>query len=165
MVLFLSIFRCAASMKLAEALLLRSDITKKLQSLKERIVGNCRVQSGDEPGENPQKLLTESFRILQEQEELIAQINKTNVQTVLPSGKSMMQAIAERDRLAAQHKLLKDTAAASRIEGNYYSQSEIKWKSVLKVESLEKQADDVSKKIRELNSEIQQANWATDLVK
>lgn len=151
-------------MKLAEALLLRGDIKKKLQSLKERIAGNCKVQVGDQPGEDPQKLLSESFRILQEQESLIGKINKTNVLTKLPNGKSMMQAIAERERLIVQHKLIKDTAAASRIEGNHYSQSEIKWKSVLNVESLEKQADDVSKKLRELNGVIQQANWSTDLL-
>ena len=151
-------------MKLAEALLLRGDINKKLQSLKERIVGNCRVQVGDEPGEDPQKLLQESFRILQDLQSLIYKINKTNVLSSLPSGRTMMQAISERDQLTAQHKLLKDTAAASRIEGNYYSQSEIKWRAVFKVESLEKQADDISKKLRELNSEIQQANWSIDLI-
>ncbi len=40
-------------MKLAEALLLRSDLQKKLASLRERIVANAVVQEGDKPHEAP----------------------------------------------------------------------------------------------------------------
>ncbi len=151
-------------MKLADGLLLRADLNKKVQSLKERIVANSKIQSGDKPGEDPQKLLTDAFRILQDIEGLVVRINRTNMASKLPSGKTMMEGIAERDRLMAQHKLLRETAQASRIEANYYSNSEIKWKSVLKVDGLEKQSDDLSKKIRELNSEIQETNWTTELL-
>ncbi len=151
-------------MKLAEALLLRADMNKKLASLAERIKINCRVQDGDEPGEDPQKLMNTAFRILQEMEALIIRINRTNIGCKLPSGKSMMESIAERDRLNSQHRLLKEATAAGRIENIHYSNTEIKWKSVLKVDALEKQADDLSKKIRELNAAIQEANWTNELV-
>ena len=43
-------------MKLAEALLLRADMQKKLASLRERIVANAVVQEGDKPHEDPEKL-------------------------------------------------------------------------------------------------------------
>jgi chaperonin cofactor prefoldin len=33
----------------------------------------------------------------------------------------------------------------------------------MKVDGLEKQADDISTKLRELNTSIQAANWASDL--
>ncbi len=151
-------------MKLADALLLRSDMNKKLGSLAERIKGNCRVQDGEEPGEDPQKLMAEAFRISQELEQLVCQINRTNLTVKLTTGQTMMEAIAERDRLVLQHKLLKDAATACRVENNYYSQSEIKWKAVLNIEGLEKQADDVSKRIREVNSAVQEANWNNELV-
>lgn len=151
-------------MKLADALLLRSDMNKKIASLAERIKGNCRVQDGEKPGEDPQQLLAMSFRILQEMEILICRINRTNIGCKLATGKTMMESIAERDRLNAQHRILKDATAASRIESAQYSNREIKWKPVLKVDGLEKQADDLSKKIRELNSSIQEANWTNELV-
>lgn len=151
-------------MKLADALLLRSDMNKKVASLSERLKGNCRVQAGEEPGEDPQKLLVEAFRVMQEFEQLVGRINRTNLTAKLANGKTMMEAIAERDRLEGQYKLLKEAACACRIENNYYSNSEIKWRSVLKVDSLEKQADDLSKKIRELNSTIQSANWTAELL-
>lgn len=151
-------------MKLADALLLRSDMNKKIASLTERIKGNCRVQDGESPGEDPQKLMSEAFRILQEFEHLVCRINRTNLAVKLANGRTMMESIAERDRLSSQHSLLKSAAEACRIESNYYSNSEIKWKPVLKVDGLEKQADDISKKIRELNSAIQEANWTNELI-
>ncbi|KCW30188.1 DIP1984 family protein, partial [Acinetobacter baumannii] len=44
-------------MKLAEALLLRSDQQKKIISLKQRINANVLVQDGDQPSEDPNELL------------------------------------------------------------------------------------------------------------
>lgn len=151
-------------MKLAEALLLRSDMCKTLSSLNSRMVGNCLVQDGEKPGEDPQKLMSQAFRIQQELESLICRINRTNLVVKLANGKTMMEAIAERDRLGSQHSWLKSAASASRIEKSYYSNSEIKWKPVLKADGLEKQADDVSKNLRELNVAIQEANWTNELL-
>jgi uncharacterized coiled-coil DUF342 family protein len=150
-------------MKLAEALILRADMHKKIESLTQRIKGNCRVQDGEEPGEDPQKLLTDAFRLLQDQEQLVCKINAANLSTKVADGTTMMEALAARDRLTKQHKILKEAASSSRNESTYYSNSEIKWKAVLKVDSLEKQADDLSKKLRELNTSIQAANWNADL--
>ena len=45
-------------MKLAEALLLRADLQKKVISLKKRIGENAKVQEGDTPSENPVELLS-----------------------------------------------------------------------------------------------------------
>ncbi|MDZ4849692.1 MAG: DIP1984 family protein [Pirellulaceae bacterium] len=150
-------------MKLAEALILRADMKKKLDSMRERMKGNCLVQEGEEPHEDPQALLEDSFRLLQEHEQLICKINRANLSVKLSDGRSIMEAIAERDRLVAQHTLLKEAAASARKDNAYYSNSEIKWKAVVKVPGLEKQADDLSKKIRELNTAIQSVNWASDM--
>ncbi len=49
-------------MKLAEALLLRGDIQKKLASLRERIGRNCLVQEGNAPHENPSALFTQGLQ-------------------------------------------------------------------------------------------------------
>ncbi len=52
-------------MKLAEALLLRSDQQKKLASLKQRINANVLVQEGDEPSEDPNELIKQVFALTQ----------------------------------------------------------------------------------------------------
>lgn len=40
-------------MKLAEALNLRADVSKRLSQLSERLTANAKVQEGDSPAEDP----------------------------------------------------------------------------------------------------------------
>src|SRR5580698_10155580 len=131
-------------MKLAEALLLRSDLQKKVASLRERVVANAVVQEGDEPHEAPDQLMKEAFGVLAELETLVSNVNKTNLATQLPDGRTLT-----RDRL-------RQRPAVGELR------REIKWVAILEVSKLQKQADDLAKKLRELNGLIQQANWEAD---
>ena len=70
-------------MKLAEALLLRSDQQKKIISLKQRINANVLVQDGDQPSEDPNELLKQVFSLIQEFQKLSYAIHKTNALTKL----------------------------------------------------------------------------------
>lgn len=150
-------------MKIAEALMLRADMQKKLASLRERVAKNAVVQQGDEPHEDPQKLIDEAFGVLRELERLVARINEANAATKLPDGRTLTEAIARRDTLAAQHSLLKHAAEASQAEPNRYGISEIKWVSMLKVSNLQRQSEDLAKSLRELNAAIQETNWKAEL--
>ncbi len=151
-------------MKLAEALLLRADVQKKIASLRERVVANAVVQEGDEPHEDPSKLMNEAVGAMEELEELVARINRTNLETKLVDGRTLTRAIAKRDTLVQHHALVQAAIAGSRKEPERYSVREIKWVATLKIGKLQKQADDLAKKIRELNAKIQEVNWQTDLV-
>jgi hypothetical protein len=150
-------------MKLAEALLLRSDLQKKLASLRERIVANAVVQEGDKPHEAPDALMKEAFGVLGELEDLVSRINKTNLDTKLPDGRTLTDAIARRDTLVGQHALLVAAIGGCRKEPDRYGVREIKWVATLEVAKLQKQADDLAKNIRELNGLVQQANWGAEL--
>jgi hypothetical protein len=150
-------------MKLAEALLLRADMQKKIASLRERIVANAVVQEGETPSEDPNVLLLEAMGALADFELLVASINKTNLGALLPDGRSLTEAIAARDALVQRHALIQAAAAGTRKEPDRYSVSEIKWKATLDVKKLMKQADDLAKSIRELNGAIQETNWRTEL--
>ena len=121
------------------------------------------VQEGEVPHEDPQELIQETFRLIQEQEQLFCQINRANLEVKLPDGRSLMEAIAARDRLTLQCAVLKQALQSSMHNPDLYSQREIKWKSVLKVAGLQKQADDLSKKLRELNTLIQATNWTAEI--
>ncbi|MCR9116229.1 MAG: DIP1984 family protein [bacterium] len=150
-------------MKLAEALLLRADMQKKLASLRERIGKNAIVQHGDEPHEDPEKLLEEAYAVLKQFESLVFRINQTNIHNTLPDGRSLTEAIAHRDTLVAQHSLIQHAIAHTQKEPDRYSMAEIKWVATLKVASLQKQTEDLAKKIRELNAAIQETNWKAEL--
>ena len=150
-------------MKIAEALLLRADMQKKLASLRERIGQNAVVQDGDAPHEDPSRLIDEAVALLKELETLVFRINQANLQNTLPDGRTLTEAIARRDTLVAQHSLLQHAIAHTQKEPDRYSMTEIKWVSMLKVGSLQKQSEDLAKKIRELNAAIQEANWQAAL--
>ena len=151
-------------MKLAEALLLRSDQQKKLSSLKQRIDANVLVQDGDEPSEDPNELLKQVFSLTQESQKLIFAIHQTNAFTKLSDERSLLALLTLRDELVERHKILTSAISNTRREPDRYSSREIKWHKVIPVSSLQKQADDISVKLRNLNVVIQAANWQIDLL-
>ena len=86
-------------MKLAEALLLRSENKQKIENLQYRILANIKVQEGDKPLENPQSLMHEVFELNEQLCALIKRINACNNATKLPTGQTLSEAIVERDML------------------------------------------------------------------
>lgn len=51
-------------MKLAEALVLRADLQKRIAQLRERLRQSALVQEGEQPPENPEQLLIELDQVL-----------------------------------------------------------------------------------------------------
>ncbi len=149
-------------MKLAEALILRSDCQKRLEQLKARLLLSAKVQEGDSPPEDPQALLTEVERIAAELERLIRQINATNAATDFKPG-TLSDALARRDVLSIRRKIYVELAAAAVVQQNAYSKSEVRFKSTVSVAALQKTADDLARQYRELDARIQEANWQTEL--
>jgi len=97
-------------MKLAEALVLRADTQKLIEQLRERLKISALIQEGDEPPENPQTLLEELERLFGQLETLISAINRTNIQVVLPNGKTVTEALAQRDILRLRGSVLHGVA-------------------------------------------------------
>ena len=150
-------------MKLAEALLIRADQKKKLLSLRERIAQNVRAQEGETPAEKVDDLIAQAFALLQEQQSLALQIDRANAKAKLADGRWLADMLAERETLAQQHALLVAAIAATQKQTDRYSYREIKWVVQIKVSAIQKQADDLSAKLRELNARIQEANWQIDI--
>ncbi|WP_296402864.1 DIP1984 family protein [Psychrobacter sp.] len=151
-------------MKLAEALLIRSDMQKKLSQIKGRIRNNVKVQEGDTPSEDPNKLMLESSQIITELTGLIERIHRTNAVATTDKGESMLSLLVERDTLEMRHKLLIDTIEATHQEEDRYSPREIRWDVIVSVSGLQKQADDIAMKLRKINLVIQSHNWQIELI-
>jgi hypothetical protein len=154
--------------KLAEALALRADATRRIEQLRTRIVANARFQEGEEPAEDAQALLTEAGAALDELEALIRRINRTNAATRIGPEGTITDALARRDVLRARHSVV--TAAADAAAGRSQAgmgrqlRSELIMLSALPVAPLRAQADDLARQIRELDVRIQQSNWEVDLM-
>lgn len=151
-------------MKLAEALLLRADLQKKVISLKKRIGENAKVQEGDTPSENPVELLSLIDVTISELYALIEKIHMTNAVTILPNGKKMMTVLTQRDELAERHRIIQHVIDSARTETERYSHREIKWQKTVDVSALQKQADDIAGQLRQINAELQATNWQVELV-
>ncbi len=154
-------------MKLAEALALRAEATKKVEQLRSRIVDNARHQEGEEPSEDAVSLLGDAEEKLAELESLIQRINRTNAATRLGEG-TITDAIARRDVLRLRHGVLTAAAdaAAGRNQGGYGRQlrSELRYFAALPVAELRSRADRVAGELRSVDVEIQRSNWETDLL-
>ena len=150
-------------MKLAEALILRSDLQKRIEQLRVRLNKNSNVQENDEPSENPEELLNELDNNINQLKILIKQINRTNCVTV-SNGQTLADLIAERDTLTLKSNILRGFLNIAGQKVNLYSTTEIKIMSTVDVPALQKELDLLSKKIRETDTELQQANWLTELI-
>jgi len=146
-------------MKLAEALLLRADLQKKLASLRERIGRYSIVQAGEKPHEDPNRLLAEAAGVLDQFESLVFRINRANLTGKLKDGRTLTEALAQRDALNLRHSLLQAAIDGTAKPPERYGLKEIKYVATVPVPKLQNQADDLARKIRELNAAIQEANW------
>ncbi len=146
-------------MKLAEALLLRADLKKKLASLRDRLTSNAVVQEGDKPHEDPEMLLREAVSVAQQLADLATKVDTANLQHKVADGRSLLQLLAEREVLMVQHSLLTAAINGTKKEPDRYSMKEIKWVSTFDVAGYQRRLEDLSKNLRELNALIQQANW------
>ncbi len=155
-------------MKLAEALLLRADRNRALEQLKQRVQVSARYQEGEKPPEDARELVSMASTVLDELEGLIRNVNRTNSSTVMADGRTLTDALAERDVLRLRYSVLKvsaDAASGAQQQVGYMraTRSELKLMSDLDVKNLRQQASDVARRVRELDARIQEVNWTTEL--
>ena len=150
-------------MKIAEALILRADIQKRIAQLKTRLNNNAKVQENEEPTENPELLLIELDSLISQLNDLIIKINKTNTLSKI-DGISLVELIAKKDTLSQKAGILREFIEIASQKINLYSSTEIKVFSTINVPEQQKQLDKLSKEIRETDTKLQQANWTIDLI-
>ena len=153
-------------MKIAEALALRADAARRAEQLRARITASARYQEGETPAEDASALLVEAAGVLGELETLIRRINRTNAATVVDGG-TLTAALARRAVLRLRHGVVTAAADAAAGEGQRgYRQlrSELKMVPALPVAELRRQADELARQIREVDTTIQRTNWEVDLL-
>jgi hypothetical protein len=153
-------------MKLAEALALRADAARRAEQLRARVVASARHQEGETPAEDAAALLTEAGAVLDELETLIRRINRTNAATAVDGG-TLTDALARRDVLRLRHSVI--TSAADAAAGKDQRvlrqlRSELTMIPALPVAELRRQADDLARELREIDTQIQRTNWEADLL-
>lgn len=134
-----------------------------MAEIRDRLRGSALVQEGDSPVEDPERLLRELDEAAGELERLIASINRTNSSARLASGKTLTEALARREVLGLLHGSLKAVADATAQQQARYSRSEIRLVRTFDVGSVRARVDQLARQRRELDVEIQTANWTVEL--
>jgi hypothetical protein len=104
--------------------------------------------------------------VLDELESLIRRINRTNAATLVEGG-TLTDALARRDVLRLRHGIVTSAADAAAGEGQRgfrQLRSELKMIPALPVADLRRQADDLARQLREVDTLIQRTNWEADLL-
>lgn len=151
-------------MKLAEALMLRSDLQSRLTGLRERLKRSSRVQEGDQPPEDPVELLAELETVTGRLLDTIQRINRTNCSTEVDGGDTLADLLAKRDVLTSKRKVITSLIESAAGAAGRYSRSEIRILSTVNVADLQKQADTLAADIRRTDTGIQERNWLTELL-
>ena len=151
-------------MKLAEALILRADCQKRLHKLKERLARSAKVQEGEEPPEQPQALLEELDNLINQLADLIKKINRTNSSTMLEENFSISDALARRDSLQIKKSIYDSVIQTAANRQDRYGRSEIKYLTTVNIAELQARIDRMARDYRQLDTNIQQVNWNTELL-
>ncbi|MDR2059846.1 MAG: DIP1984 family protein [Acinetobacter sp.] len=149
-------------MKLAEALIARADLQKKIANIRSRMEQNVKVQEGEKPAEDIADLVKAFNGMADELKTLVKKINLTNGATKLSEG-SLTDAIADRDSINTKINAYRSLYNAAVIRQERFSRSEIKYVRCIDMSTLQENIDFLSKQYRELDTRIQAANWTTDL--
>ncbi len=150
-------------MKLATALSERADLQRRLSEIGIRLNNNSKVQDGEEPSEAPEELMEELDRILSRMEELISRINLTNSNT-MHEGKTITELLAHRDCLKSKVQIMRNFLDNASNQVNRMTRSEIKIRSTVPVNRIQKTLDGLSRELRETDEMLQELNWTTELL-
>ena len=136
---------------------------KRIEQTKGRLRNNVKVQEGEEPLEKPEDLRKELDSCLQQLEEMIFRINKTNMATIV-DGKPLTELMAKKEVMTKKIGVFREVFDQASSVGSRYSRSEIKDVCIIDVSLLGKEMDSLSKDLRELDYKIQAANFQTELL-
>jgi len=145
--------------KLAEGLLLRADLMKKIEHLQNRIRPVLIVSDDRTPQEDPDKLLAQLRKAIQDLESVIVRINKTNNETQVEGQGSLMEALAKRDSLKMLTEKLRNIRYAAQINNS----GDTNLKTTIDIKKLQIEMDQTGRAFREIDSKIQEINWLTTL--
>jgi hypothetical protein len=151
-------------MKLAEALILRADLKKRSEQLRERLRRNAKVQEGDQPAEQPEALFSEFEGVAAELEALIRRVNWTNANVLFDDAYRISDAIAMRDTLDLRVRTMRELINAASERERLFTRSEIKFVPTIDAAALQKRVDELSRKRRDLDTRLQSINWQVDLL-
>ena len=150
-------------MKLAEALIRRKDLQTRVSRLRDRLFANVKYQEGDKPSEDPNELIALLNQTLDELNDIICRINRTNGVTEV-NGEPIADAITRRDTALRKIGIMREVLNRAADRPDRYSKSEIRILTCINVKEQQEIVDELAHSARLLDARIQAKNWETELL-
>jgi len=125
---------------------------------------SARVQEGTEPIEKPADLVKELDTYISRLEYLVVHINRTNENCRATTGETIAELIAKRDALEKKLSMLGTMIEEGSSIIGRATRSEIRILPAFDVKKLQTEIDKLSKKLREVDTRLQESNWLVDLI-
>lgn len=156
-------------MKLGEALILRAELKKEIESLKQRAMASAIVQEGNEPPENTNELIHEVIDKFEELKKLIQAINYTSSLTDFDFGETLANALIRRSilrKVIQCYQAVVDITDNTSFKGlsRRLTRSEIKNICYINIADYRKRINNIARELRNLELQIQKVNWEVDLL-
>lgn len=149
-------------MKLAELLIERSEITRRIMQLSSRINHFAILQEGDVPPVHPESMLETVEELHTQLEQIIININHTNNNSEFEAGTTMSEAIVQRDTLKNRQGIYSSLIRAIQPDSRH-SRNEIRYVTTVDLVKVISKADELAKAIRIIDSKIQKKNWEIEV--
>ncbi len=149
-------------MYLAEALNKRRDLTGRIAHYKGLLPKMVYRSEGRDLPLEPTYIIGQLEKMAAQYEKLVRAINKTNLQTIYEDGKTLTDAIAERDTYDLLISFCKKAIEGIHEMRHDYNSREMRL--MLDISKVEQQMQQYLDMRREMDSKIQRLNWMTKLV-
>ena len=146
-------------MTLGAALMAKQELDKVLLNIKDRMFANARAYTGRKPAEAVMPLLRRAESVLEEQRQLVLRINVANQSTRLGSGLAMSEMLSLRENLKTRATLIKELIKKASLEDRLFAGDQDKIEATVDLAALEQEQESLCRQVRDINLEIQQANW------
>ncbi len=101
---------------------------------------------------------------LERLESLNKRIALTYAQTLLESGKTLSDALVEQEMLLKKRSIYQSLVEAASISVEQHQTSPVRWLNTVNVGSFQHRIEEINKKYRVLETQIQQTSWSTELL-
>lgn len=154
------------SMRLAEALHHRKCLVKRIKMDQEALDAILMGRKRPGPQEEPQGLLRQIESSHAHLECLVIQIYKANAETLLPSGRTLIETIAHKETVSKRIEHLKALLGRLVAKSSHepWPPTRAKVQELrLTPQALRNEINALTVELRELDRSIDSANWSTDL--
>ncbi|MEG0482316.1 MAG: DIP1984 family protein [Acinetobacter sp.] len=155
--------KSSKNMTIAEALLLRIELTTKRDALQQRINNNLLIKSDAKLNDAPHILIREAFSVNREIYELTNRIEATNAVTKTIHGRKVLNVLADRKALLNQQRIIQQAIDKINVDYHLYKQ-DASWIHTITMNDLQKHYDEVTAQLHQCNLEIFASNWQIDLI-